>query len=268
MTARPPLGQQPEPPQDPDGLGGVLSALYERLSDQIAGGKRTASPMLALDDPDAEGFLPDEYRQQVPAMDWFDPAMFAQMDPANPTTWDFSSLPSAGGPGQAGKGMDWFRSGEAPNNFQNRSNPLYQSRRDFAVGIAGELRQMFDVTDQGSAGYMRDPHPSHAAPGGPSGNSDHYSGGAIDFFGSKSELTRLRNWLVEQPFVSFVRWQTESHFDHVHVSFDLNWVAQNFYGGQGDLAALMSGVNTAATTDDPATEAPELPDSPAGVRAE
>lgn len=230
----------------------LLTALYDRLSHRIAGGQRTQAGVFGMETVD-EGFLPDEYRTELPDDDWFDPTQWANADPNNMAGFDLSNIPS-GGPVREGKGMDFFRAGEAPNNHANRNNPLYQKRRDFAVAINSKIREMFGVSDHGSAGYYRPYDPAHAAPGGPSGNSDHYSAGAADYFGSSEELTRLRNWLINQPFVSFVRWQSESHYDHLHVSYDLGWVAQNF-GGQMPAFAE-------EPTAQAAPDAPDLPTPP------
>lgn len=226
--------RQPGPRGTPQGedltdrqpLDHLLDAVFDRVSAKLAGGQRKhPNDLLPESDEPMEGIIPDDYRPDLTMADWFDPLMFIQGDP------DLSQV-SSGGPGKEGDGMDWFRSGEAPNNYANRHNPLYESRRQFAIGVAPKIEELFGVSAQGSAGYMRQPHPSHKAPGGPSANSDHYSGGAIDFFGSPENLTALRNWLIEQPFTSFVRWQSESHYDHLHVSFDLGWVAENY--GQVD----------------------------------
>lgn len=211
----------------------LLTNIFQKLSQQVAGGvpedHRNLLPEIG--DPQ-EGVVPEEFLPDVASFDWFDPTVWAQASPTEMSKVDVSKITPSTGQGRNGKGMDWFRGGEAPNNLSNRANPLYQSRREFAVALAPKIEEMFDVSSQGSAGHMRAYNKSHEAPGGPSGNSDHYSGGAIDFFGSKEDLTDLRNWLVAQPFTSFVRWQSESHYDHVHVSFDLGWVAQNYFQGR------------------------------------
>ena len=222
-------------PVDPRSPTALYQAVLDRLSNMIAGGQRIDPRLInpnggLLDDP-LEGLVPEQYAEEIGRYDWFDPAVFAKAaaadDPLAALSGFGLSFPT-GGPGRDGEGGDWFRSGEAPNNFANRNNPLYVARREFAVWIDQHIRQQFNVT--GTAGHLRQPHPSDADPGGRSPNSDHYSGGATDYFGDKAELQRLRDWLVQQPFVSFVRWQSESHFDHVHVSYDLGWVAQNWFG--------------------------------------
>jgi hypothetical protein len=214
-------------------LDGILTGIFDRLSQQVAGGLRSdPRDLLPEVDNPLEGLVPDEFRPEVSSFDWFDPTVWARASSDDMSMVDPNRVQPATGAGKDGRGMDWFRGGEAPNNLTNRNNPLYQARRDFAVQAASQIENLFDVSAQGSAGYLRPYSRSHAAPGGPSGNSDHYSGGAVDFFGSKEELTALRNWLIVQPFTSFVRWQSESHYDHVHVSFDLGWVAQNYFQGR------------------------------------
>lgn len=228
-----PANRMQQVPLDRGGLDGILTGIFDRLSRQVAGGGRMDPRDLlpGAQDP-LEGIVPDEFVPEVQGVDWFDPTVWARATPEDMSMVDLSNLTAATGPGKEGKGQDWFRTGEAKNNYANRHNPLYQARRDFAVALAPQIEEMFGVSAQGSAGHMRQPQASHAAAGGPSANSDHYSGGAIDFFGDEAELDALRDWLVEQPFTSFVRWKTESHYDHVHVSFDTGWVAQNYFEGR------------------------------------
>ncbi len=226
MTARP--------------LGDLLTSVYDQLSNQIAGGQRRPAQDLlpGVDDP-FEGSIPDEFLPTVQTFDWFDPTVWAAARPDDITRVDLNAIPVPTGLGASGTGLDWFRSDEAPNNFTNRNNPLYVSRKDFVVALAPRLEEMFGVSAQGSAGYMRAPAASDAAPGGKSANSDHYSGGALDIYGTPEELTRLRNWLVEQPFTAFVRYQSESHTTHLHLSIDVGWVAHNYFQNN-QLPALTS----------------------------
>lgn len=230
-----------------------LLDLYDVLSHKIAGGQRKDHRQLlpGAEDP-AEGLIPDDYRPEVTDLaDWFQPNEWAGLTPDDVPRADLATIPQPGTGGVEGDGLDFFRSGEAPNNYENRHNPLYEARKDFAVAIHGRIAGMFEV-DGGGVGWMRPPSPSDAAPGGRSPNSDHQSGGAVDYYGSDEELTRLRNWLVDQPFVSFVRWQSESHTDHLHVSYDIGWVAQNFFQGHEVPPATPPSTTTA-------TESPREP---------
>ncbi len=210
-------------------LGNMLTQVFDTLSSQLAGGQRSSVHDLkpGADDPN-EGLIPDEFLPGVETFDWFDPTVWAGARPDDITQVDLNAIPVPTGAGNAGTGLDWFRSGEAPNNYVNRNNPLYTSRKDFAVALAPQLENMFGV-ETSSEGYYRVPSASDAAPGGRSGNSDHYSAGALDFYGTPDQLTRLRNFLVEQPFTAFVRYQSESHETHLHVSFDVGWVAHNYF---------------------------------------
>ena len=220
---------RPERPLGDFLINGPLNTLSHGLAD---GGQRIplADLLPGADDP-LEGSIPDEFLPGVDTFDWFDPTVWAGARPDDITQVDLNAIPVPTGAGTAGSGLDWFLSGEAPNNFANRNNPLYQSRKDFVVALAPQLEDMFDVSAEGSAGYMRQPSAGDAAPGGRSSNSDHYSGGALDVYGTPENLTNLRNWLVEQPFVAFVRYQSESHQTHLHVSFDVGWVAHNYFQG-------------------------------------
>src|SRR5690606_4759409 len=67
--------------------------------------------------------------------------------------------------------------------------------------------------------------------GGQAKNSDHQSAGALDIFGPEHVLDAIRDWAIQQPWVSFVRWKSPYHYDHVHISVDIGWVAENFFGG-------------------------------------
>ena len=216
MTARP--------------LGNLLTQVFDTLSQQLAGGQRIGpSDLLPGADDPLEGSIPDDFLPGVQTFDWFDPTVWAGARPDDITQVDLNAIPVPTGVGEAGTGLDWFRSGEAPNNYANRNNPLYVSRKNFVVALAPRLEDMFDVSVEGSAGHLRQPQASDAAPGGRSPNSDHYSAGALDVYGTPENLTRLREWLVEQPFVAFVRYKSESHQTHLHVSIDLGWVAHNYF---------------------------------------
>jgi hypothetical protein len=182
-----------------------------------------------VEDP-LEGLLPDEFRDQFTDLDWYTPTDWSGLTAEDAIRADLTQIPEPGGKAVDGKGRDFFRSGEAPNNYTNRHNPLYKARTDFVEQVTPKLNTLFGV--QGDAGHYRTPKESHKAPGGPSANSDHYSAGAVDFFGTPDELDALRDYLVDQPWVSFVRWQTESHYDHLHMSVDLGWVAQNYFSGR------------------------------------
>jgi len=106
--------------------------------------------------------------------------------------------------------------GEAPNNILNRNHPAYVQRADFVSSMIPQITDMFNVS---SAGQFRDV--SAEVTPGRSANSDHYSGGAVDFSGSFEEMQRLADWAREQPFVSFVRFGDAAHLDHVHISFKI-----------------------------------------------
>jgi hypothetical protein len=224
------------PPDDGSGtdrpLGDFLTGIFDVLSNQLTpSGQREDIEMLmpGANDP-LEGLVPDEFRPFMSTFDWFDPTVWAGAAPGDISRIDLTAIPETTGPGAQGTGLDWFRSGEAPNNFTNRNNPLYTSRKDFVVALAPQLEALFGVSS-GGVGYYRPPSASDVAPGGKSANSDHYSAGALDIYGTPQELTALRNWLIEQPFTAFVRYQSESHTKHLHLSIDIGWVANNYFSG-------------------------------------
>lgn len=124
--------------------------------------------------------------------------------------WEQSGV--GGSYGQAGDGrlvdkgdrVTWTRGvGEAPNNIANRNHPAYQERAQFMSEMHDYILQNFNVS---SAGQYRDT--SVSGGGQRSSNSDHYSGGAVDFSGSQAELERLFGWLQTQPWVSFANLYT------------------------------------------------------------
>lgn len=253
MTFRDLTRERPARPLD-----GLLTAIFDRLSNQIAGGRvhpEDLRPEVTLPD---EGFVPEEILPDLEMQDWFDPVEWAKADPDTPE-FNVPTAKAATGSGRDGTGGDWFRTSEAPNNFANRHNPLYKARADFAAQVAGRVEDMFGVEASG-VNYLRPPKSSDAAAGGRSSNSDHYSAGAIDFFGTPEELDRLRAWAVNQPFSSFVRWRSESHFDHLHLSFDLGWVAENYFKGR-QVPDLTAGVSTGGL------EAPPAPEVEAAAQA-
>jgi hypothetical protein len=212
-------------------LGRLLTQVFDSVSNELAGGRVNPADLLpGADDPN-EGSVPAEFLPGVETFDWFDPTVWSNATPDAVTPTDLTAITAATGAGTDGEGLDWFRAGEAPNNYVNRNNPLYVARKDFIVSVAPKLEQMFDVSVEGSAGYYRPPAAADAAPGGRSPNSDHYSAGAVDVYGTPEQLTGLRDWLVEQPWTAFVRYASESHQEHLHLSVDLGWVANNYYGG-------------------------------------
>lgn len=227
MTTRDPT-ERPDRPLDD-----VLTAVFDRLSHTLAGPDGRVHPEQlkpAANDP-TEGLVPDDVLSDIETFDWFRPADWAGRDPASVSENELAAIPQPSSGGVEGDGLDFFRSGEAPNNFTNRHNPLYEARAAFIADIAPRIEDMFGVEASG-VGYYRPPSASDAAAGGRSANSDHYSAGALDFYGDDEDLTALRNWLVDQPWVAFVRWQSESHTDHLHVSADIGWVAQNYFQGR------------------------------------
>lgn len=212
--------------------GSLLTAIYDQLSHRFAGGRR---PDLNLVNPvtgepievDTEGLLPEDIEAMLPtAEQWFDPVMFR-----DPERFDLSAIPktASGGAGREGEGLDWFRSGQAPSNYANRNHPLYQARAEFiSKHVAPTIADLFPGMKVTGQGYYRPP----GGGGGQAKNSDHQSAGALDVFGTPEEMAALRNWAVNQPWVSFVRCNSPYHYDHVHISVDLGWVAENYYGGK------------------------------------
>ena len=249
MLARAQPGQQDDTDtqeQRPSQLEAMLRLLYERLSDQIAGGARTnvnlLGPLGQEIDPEFEGMLPDDLDFEPPVT-LLDPTVFGLADPNAPqgsiaesalqsaiseSALQSAIRSSANVQGRAGKGGDWFRTGQAPNNYANRNHPLYKARAQFVADIvAPTIKQLFPEATVTGQNYYRPP----GGGGGQAKNSDHQSAGALDIFGPEHVLDAIRDWAIQQPWVSFVRWKSPYHYDHVHISVDIGWVAENFFGG-------------------------------------
>jgi hypothetical protein len=266
MSSRPPGEENP--------IRNQLTQLYDVLSHKIAGGQRSDHRDLlpGADDP-LEGLIPEEFRDQLTELDWYTPTDWAGLGAEDALRADLTQIPEPGGKVVDGKGSDFFRTGEAPDNFTNRHNPLYKARSEFASQVAPKLNELFGVT--GNAGHYRQPKASDKAPGGPSANSDHYSAGAVDFFGTTEQLDALRDYLVDQPWVSFVRWRSESHGGesgteegaHVHASFDLGWIARNYFAGRTSPSLPKTAPSRPSTAPVDASEPVQVSDDPSANRA-
>lgn len=111
------------------------------------------------------------------------------------------------------------RGGEAPNNKAHaaearRGEGVYGARAQRVSSLIPQIESQFDVR---FGGQWRDINADVTADR--SANSDHYSGGALDFFGSDAEMKRLADWLGNRSDVSFVK--IHGSPPHVHVSFKL-----------------------------------------------
>lgn len=123
-----------------------------------------------------------------------------------PTNW----VPGGQGTGSAGQ----VPGGEAANNIANRDHPLYQERAQFVSQHKGQVMDRFGLKDWGQ---WRDVDAE--VNGNRSSNSDHYSGGANDFYGSMDAMQAAATHLQNQPYVSFVRIHEPG--PHLHVSYML-----------------------------------------------
>ena len=82
---------------------------------------------------------------------------------------------------------------EAPNNIVNRNNPVYRQRAEFAASVAPQIMAQFGVTSEGQWRA-----PADAAGENRSPNSDHLSGGALDFKGTGEQIAALVAWANTQ----------------------------------------------------------------------
>lgn len=247
-----PTGDQPQRPGAPNPqLASLLAAQFERLSNQIAGGQRVHPDALLPVDPN-EGLFLDEYLPHLPPNAELEALSQLITDPTVAEEglgqgFDPSQLGGYVSEGRDGNGYDWYRSGQAPNNYSNRNHPLYQARAEFVSNVvAPTIQRLFPGMNVTGQNYYRPP----GGGGGQAQNSDHQSAGALDIFSQykvgtaeqKEELRALRDWAAQQPWVSFVRCLSPHHWDHVHLSVDINWVRDNAYNGP------TGGINTTAAT--------------------
>lgn len=131
----------------------------------------------------------------------------------------YNSLSASGGGGGSVGGAVYKRGKEAPDN---RGNAAAARRGEGAYGararrVAAEVNRIQSQYDVNFLGQWRALDATVSA--GRSANSDHYSGGALDFSGSQAEMQRLANDLKSRPDVSFVK--IHGSPPHVHVSFML-----------------------------------------------
>ena len=104
--------------------------------------------------------------------------------------------------------------GEAFNNIGNRDHPLYQQRAQFVAQNKQQIMDKFGLKDWGQWREV-----DAKVDGNRSSNSDHYSGGANDYYGSMDKMQAAANYLQNQPYVSFVRIHEPG--PHLHVSYSL-----------------------------------------------
>ncbi len=232
MTDRLPPPERPEldeadtefgsspPPTD---FGGLLAAVFQRVSDTIAGPDRHLLDPLVVAEDETETFLPtgpeavdpdlipsDEGEEFLP-----DPVTdLPETSPVSPA-FDPATLPapSEGSFTRTQSGMIRFTRGvgEAPDNKVNRSLPAYQTRADFITAVAAFIADNFDVV---SAGQWRAPDAEVTA--NRSANSDHYSGGAFDVrAGSLAEAQRILVWASQQSWVSFAQIYPDGSLIHI-----------------------------------------------------
>lgn len=207
----------------PSDFGGLLAAVFQRVSDTIAGPDRHLLDPLVVAEDETETFLPtgpeavdpdlipsDEGEEFLP-----DPVTdLPETSPASPA-FDPATLPapSEGKFVRTQSGLIRFTRGvgEAPDNKANRSLSPYQTRADFITAVATFIEQNFDVVP---AGQWRAPDAEVTA--NRSVNSDHYSGGAFDVrAGSLTEARRILVWASQQPWVSFAQIYPDGSLIHI-----------------------------------------------------
>lgn len=168
-----------------------------------------------------------------------------------------TQTPSGGSVSSSGDRIKFSRGvGEAPNNRGNRDHPTYQARAAFMEDMNRTILSNFSVSP---LGQWRDL--SVSGGGQRSSNSDHYSGGALDFSGSQSELNRLFSWLQTQPWVSFAQVYTsgpaagtlhvsgllDGGTHHANDGHDHGEATATYTGASGGGSAATSGVGGSFT---------------------
>lgn len=127
-----------------------------------------------------------------------------------------------------------------PNNWANRNEPAYVTRRNITTNMIPVILDKFPglhVTSQSRS-------LEHNQEIGGAANSDHLSGGALDLgFSSKAEADEAAAWLSSLPNTRIVLWQVKGHYDHIHVSFKM---PDNI----GDQAVVNDFMDSTWTTDE------------------
>lgn len=242
----------------PSDFGGLLKAVFQRLSDTLAGPDRHLLDPLVADEDETETFLPTGPEAVDPDLipsdegEEFLPEPATDLPGASPSTpaFDPASLPtpSEGVFEQHKSGMIRFTRGvgEAPDNKANRSHFAYQARADFITGAAAFVAENFDVNP---AGQWRAFDAEVTA--NRSANSDHYSGGAFDVrAGSVQEAQRILVWASQQPWVAFAQIYPDGSLIHISANIAL------FTGG-ADLP-----VTTEPTVSEPVSQPTEPIEEP------
>ena len=244
----------------PFDFGGLLAAVFQRVSDTIAGSDRHLLDPLVSADEEAEALIPtgqeavdpdliptDEGEEFLP-----DPVTdLPGTSPASPA-FDPSILPtpSEGKFVRTEKGYIRFTRGvgEAPDNKANRSVSAYQTRAEFITAVATFIDQNFDVIP---AGQWRGLDAEVTA--NRSANSDHYSGGAFDVrAGSRAEAQRILVWASQQPWVSFAQIYPDGTLLHISANIAV------FTGG----TALPTTTEPVVEQAPPVVSDPKLRDAP------
>ncbi|MFQ5524439.1 MAG: hypothetical protein ACE5F5_12850, partial [Acidimicrobiia bacterium] len=215
-----------------DPLSPLLAAVFQRVSDAIAGPDRFSLPPLEAAEAEAASLLPEDGKDAVdPDLippgpgDPFTPEVTADLPGPAPTpAFDPSALPQA----EEGEfvnvdGMIRFTRnvGEAPDNKANRDHPAYKARAEFVSQVRQYVLETFNVSD---AGQFRSLDAEVTA--NRSTNSDHYSGGAFDVRASSpQEAQEILVWASQQPWVAFAQVYPNDTLIHISANIAL-------FGGQ------------------------------------
>lgn len=166
-----------------------------------------------------------------------------------------ASYYQAGGGGVASGTGDYYNGGQAPDNLAHHDEARqgigpYGQRAQFATSMVPVINSKFNVrtsAENDQWRYAVDPQNKDQAR-----NSDHLSGGALDLWvvdGDYDSMNKARDWLSTLPQVSFIRWQSDGHQTHLHVSFHLP-------GNEGTIPVGSEGLLAGASGASPATEPP------------
>lgn len=120
------------------------------------------------------------------------------------------------------------KSGVPQNNRQvgaaakNPSSGAFYARQKWVTAMIPQWSKMFGIK---RIGQWRSTSAQVTA--GRSANSDHYTGGALDFHGTPAQMAEVARYFKNHPAVAYVMYGDAHHKDHVHVSFKINYN----YGG-------------------------------------
>lgn len=125
-----------------------------------------------------------------------------------------------GGSGHAGHTHETSYNKQLGGGARDPNSGLYYKRQQFATQMIPQLKQMFGLS---RVGQWRSTNVACGGNTNRSCTSDHYTGGALDLHGTKASMAAAAQYLRNQPWVASVIYNSPGHYDHVHISLNLQY---------------------------------------------